>query len=73
MNFKVLAAIFGIVGVLLVAIAGNAVARQAGFGESGWLMLVFALGIVLLGQASILRLQQKVRYLEARLAGGSAA
>lgn len=36
-------------------------------------MLAFALGIVLFGQAAIIRLLQKVRNLEARLAGGSDA
>ena len=73
MNFKMLATISAVVGVLLAAIAGNAIARQAEFAGSGWLMLVFAFGIVLLGQAFYPSIAAEGALLEARLAGGSDA
>lgn len=49
------------------------IARRAGFDAESWLMAAFALGILLASQGPVLRLQQEVRDLKARLLGGSDA
>jgi hypothetical protein len=64
-NLKALATRSAVVGVTIAAFTGSAIARQAGF--ESWLIAAFALGILLLSQGPILRLQQEVRDLKARL------
>ena len=73
MNLKNVGTLCAIVGVVIVPFTGAAIARRAGFDAESWLMEAFALGIVLLSQGPVLRLQQEVRDLQTRLAGGSDA
>ena len=61
------------VGVVIAAFAGSAIARSSGFGSQGWLMAAFALGILLMAQGPVLRLQQQVRELQKRVSGGNDA
>lgn len=68
MNLKVVGTAAAITGVTIASFAGNAIARQSGFGAEGWLMAAFALGILLLSQGPVLQLRQEVRDLSARLA-----
>lgn len=70
---KVLGTVSAIIGVLMASFAGNAIARQSGFGAESWLMAAFALGILLLSQGPVLLLQQELRDLKARLADGREA
>lgn len=69
MNLKAVGTMCAIVGVVIASFAGTAIARHSGFGAESWLMAAFALGILLLSQGPVLRLQQEVRDLQARLAG----
>ncbi|AND68078.1 hypothetical protein ATSB10_06240 [Dyella thiooxydans] len=68
MNMKALGGLSAIVGVVIASFSGSAIARHTGLGAEGWLLAAFALGIVLLGQGSVLRLQEQVQELQARLA-----
>lgn len=73
MKLKHLSTLSGTVGILIAMFSGTAIARHAGFGSESWLMAAFALGILLLSQGPVLRLQQEVRDLQTRLAGGNDA
>ena len=73
MNLKTLATLSAVVGVIIAAFTGSAIARQAGFGGESWLLAAFALGILLLSQGPVLRLQQEVRDLKARLSNSGVA
>ena len=73
MNLKTVGTLCAIVGVVIASFTGTAIARRAGFDAESWLMAAFALGIFLASQGPVLRLQQEVRDLQARLAGGSDA
>ena len=73
MNLKLLTILSVAVGILIAGFAGSAIARNAGFGAQSWLMLAFALGILIISQAPVFKLQQRVRDLERQLAGGSSA
>ncbi len=73
MNLKTVGTLCAYVGVVIVPFAGTAIARRAGFDAESWLMEAFALGILLLSQGPVLRLQQEVRDLQAHLAGRSGA
>ena len=73
MNLKALATLSVVVGVTIASFAGSAIARRAGFGAESWLVAAFALGILLLSQGPVLRLQQQLRDLEARLPKSGAA
>ena len=68
MNLKSLATLVACIGVAIAAPAGTLIANRAGFGGESWLMAAFAFGIVLLGLGPVLRLQQDVRDLQARVA-----
>jgi ABC-type glycerol-3-phosphate transport system permease component len=68
MNLKAVGTAVTIIGVIIASFAGNAIARQSGFGAEGWLMAAFALGTLLLSQGPVLQLRQEVRDLRARLA-----
>ena len=70
MNLKTLGTLSAIVGVVIASFTGTAIARHAGFDAESWLMGAFALGILLLSQGPVLRLQQEVRDLQTRLASG---
>lgn len=52
---------------IIASFAGSAIARRAGLDAASWLVAVFGLGLVLLSQGPVLRLQQEVRELRARL------
>jgi hypothetical protein len=67
MSLKMLATLSAVVGVLVAAFAGSAIARYAGFGAQSWLMLAFAFGILLLGQSPVLRLRQQVLDLQRQI------
>ncbi|MCP1375634.1 hypothetical protein [Dyella lutea] len=68
MNLKAVGTAIAIIGVIVASFAGNAIARQSGFGDEGWLMAAFAFGILLLSQGPVLQLRQEVRELRAHLA-----
>ncbi len=68
MNRKTLAMVAGILGVLIMSLAGSAIARRTGFGNESWLMSAFALGILMLSQVQVVRLRQEIRDMEIRLA-----
>jgi heme/copper-type cytochrome/quinol oxidase subunit 3 len=67
MNLKVLAISSIVVGVLVAGFAGSAIARNAGFGAQSWLMMTFALGILIISQGPVFKLQHRVRELEKQL------
>lgn len=67
MNLKTVGALCVAAGVIIASFAGSAIARRAGFDAASWLVAVFGLGLVLLSQGPVLRLQQEVRELRARL------
>jgi len=69
MNLKPVGSLCTIAGVAIASFAGTAIARRAGFDAASWLMAAFGLGMLLLVQGPVLRLQQDVRDLQARLAG----
>lgn len=68
MNVKLLSTISAILGITIVSLTGSAIASRIGLGGQSWLMMVFALGIVLLSQAPVLTLRKEVRDMQARLA-----
>ncbi|WP_017463192.1 hypothetical protein [Dyella ginsengisoli] len=68
MNMKALGDLSAIAGVVIASFSGSSIARHTGLGAEGWLLAAFALGIILLGQSSVLRLQKQVQELQARLA-----
>jgi hypothetical protein len=67
MNMKILSTISVVVGVVVVAFSGSAIARHAGFGDSSWMMLAFVVGILLVSQGPVFKLEQQVRDLQQRL------
>ncbi len=68
MKLKTMSTMSAIVGVTIISFVGSAIARRTGLGGEGWLMMVFALGIVVLSQAQVFHLRQEMRDLEIRSA-----
>ena len=73
MNLKTLGNLSAFIGVFIASFTGSAIARHAGFDAESWLIAAFALGILLLSQAPVLRLRQEVRDLQMRLANSGGA
>lgn len=67
MNLKTVGSLCAVAGVIIASFAGSAIARRPGFDAASWLVAAFGLGIVLLSQGPVLRLQHEVRELQARL------
>lgn len=67
MNLKTVGSLCVVAGVIIASFAGSAIARRAGFDAASWLVAAFGLGLVLFSQGPVLRLQQEVRELRARL------
>jgi hypothetical protein len=72
MNRKGLSTLAVVVGVVIIVSFGAAIARRSGFGAETWLMTAFALGIILVCQGPVIKLQQQVREIEIKMGGGDA-
>ena len=66
-NLKTLSTLSVVVGIVIVAFSGSEIARNAGFGDSSWLMLAFVVGVLLMSQGPVLKLEQRVRDLQKQL------
>lgn len=67
MNLRTLSVAAAVIGVTVTAFAGSAIAASAGFADESWLMLAFAVGVLLLSQAPLLKLRHDVHDLKAQL------
>jgi hypothetical protein len=67
MNLKSVGSLCAVAGVIIASFAGGAIARRSGFDAASWLLAAFGLGIVLLSQGPVLRLQHEICELRARL------
>ena len=67
MNSTISSTVVVFIGVSMMGYAGNAIARLSGFGDHGWLLGIFALGILLLSQIQVGSLRRKFQDLERRL------
>jgi hypothetical protein len=63
---KFLALLYLVIGLSISIFAANALARSTGYATEGWLISAFGLGILLLSQVSVVRLQHEVNELRAR-------
>lgn len=71
MNSRNIGNILSTIGIMIAAFAGSKIARSAGFGNEGWLMGVFALGIILATQGPLFRLRQQIYEIQKKLDGDS--